>query len=145
MVPALFASLQSINADPALAPGARGARKLVVTEYFAGKEIPATNTVWIPPAVGAPCEVLKMEDTEIAHFTERAGQDRHFHKVGTEIYMVLEGAMTIEVDGTNYTLSQGDMIVVNPNSPHLVHHSPTPFLCRVVTVRCGGAKDKFVV
>lgn len=144
-IPVLYVSAQSIKTDPALAPGMRGARKLVVTETRPDKEAPATCALWHPPALDARCEVLLMQDTEIAHFTESAAQDRHYHEVGTEIYMVLEGIMAIEIDGTDYSLSRGDMVIVGPGTPHFVRPSRDPFLCRVITVHCRGADDKYVV
>jgi quercetin dioxygenase-like cupin family protein len=86
-----------------------------------------------------------MKDTEVAVFSQRALQDRHYHRLGTEMYMVLEGRMEIEVAGKNYVLFPGDMIVVNPNAVHQVKPEGTEFICRVVTVNCGGAPDKYVV
>ena len=56
--------------------------------------------------------------------------------------MVMEGEMVIEVDGKEYPLLAGDMIVVNPGATHQVKPEGTEFLCRVVTVNCGGDADK---
>jgi mannose-6-phosphate isomerase-like protein (cupin superfamily) len=82
---------------------------------------------------------------EIAVFNQFARQDRHYHNIGTEIYMVMEGHMIIEVKGVSYRIEAGDMIVVNPLAVHEVKPSGTEFLCRVVTVNCKGDKDKYVV
>lgn len=71
-----------------------------------------------------------------------AKQTRHWHKIGTEIYLLLEGAMAIEVEGSEYRLQPGDMIVVNPGAHHKVSRDGE-FLCRVITVNCGGPDDRY--
>ncbi len=62
--PALLIRARSVISDPALQPGARGARKLLVTEVFQAKERVATETVWSPPREGEKCPVQVMSDTE---------------------------------------------------------------------------------
>jgi mannose-6-phosphate isomerase-like protein (cupin superfamily) len=141
-LPALYIKLDALRDDPALQPGRRGARKLLVTELYGAKEEEASDAVWSPPRGAAKCPVQVMPDTELAVFTHLASQDRHWHEQGTEIYMVIEGEMIIEVEGVDYPLSAGDMIVVNPGAKHQVRPQGTEFLCRVVTVNCGGAADK---
>lgn len=143
-LPALFVRLDEVRKDPVLQAGRRGARKLLVTKLYESKEKEACDTVWSPPQGPDKCSVQLMPDSEIAVFTHLASQDRHYHKKGTEIYMVLEGEMTIEVEGVNYPLSAGDMIIVNPEAKHEVKPQGKKFLCRVVTVNCGGASDKYV-
>lgn len=133
----------AIKADPAIQAGGRGARKLLVTELYAARECAPTMVAWSPPMDAGKCPVQEMADTEVAVFNQFAKQDRHKHENGTEMYMVLEGTMTIEVDGIDYLLSSGDMIVVNPNACHEVKPCQSEFLCRVVTVNCGGPKDKY--
>jgi mannose-6-phosphate isomerase-like protein (cupin superfamily) len=135
---------QAAAADPALAPGARGARKHVVTSIFKKKEKGATEAVWRPPADGQKCPVLVADNWEMATFNEVTTQDCHLHRRGTEIFIVLEGTMKIEVDGKMFALKEGDTIVVNPGVLHEVLRE-SPFLARVVTVNCGGKDDKFVI
>lgn len=142
-LPALVVTHEAIRHDPALAKGARGARKLLVTEMFETKERETTDCIWSAPRDDEKCQVQIIPDTEVAYFTHCAAQDHHYHKRGTEMYMVIEGAMMIEVRGVDYELHSGDMIVVNPGAPHRVKPDSQPFLCRVVTVHCGGASDKF--
>ena len=141
---ALVVRLEAVKRDAALRAGGRGARKILVTEIYPARECEAADVDWTPPEddVGL-CPVQVTGDTEIAVFTQAATQDRHYHRTGTEIYMVLEGTMIIEVEGEDYTLSAGDMIVVNPGAIHEVKPEGTEFLCRVVTVNCGGAADKY--
>lgn len=141
--PALFVTLEAVKRDGALQPGGRGARKILVTEIYTSKETEASEVLWNPPADAGKCPVRVTNDTEVAVFTHAASQDRHYHERGTEMYMVLEGRMVIEVEGVDHTLSAGDMIVVNPGAIHAVKPEGTEFLCRVVTVNCGGASDKY--
>lgn len=142
---AFFVPMSAVKTDAALQIGARGARKLLVTDLYPTKEEEATNDIWAPPARGEKCPVQVMRNTEVGVFTHRATQDRHYHCLGTEVYMVLEGQMMIEVVGKDYSLVPGDMIIVNPNAVHEVKPEGTEFICRVVTVNCGGASDKYVV
>lgn len=85
-----------------------------------------------------------MVDTEAAVFTQGTPQDRHYHQKGTETYVVLEGAMTIEVEGVSYPLSAGDTITVFPNAAHEVKREGMEFLCLIFTANCGGKDDKFL-
>lgn len=140
---AFLVTKDAIKRDAALAAGARGARKLLVTELFAAKECEATDITWRPPDAGNKCPIQIMADSEVAVFNQHAAQDRHKHKRGTEIYMVLEGQMVIEIEGEDHKLLSGDMIVVNPNACHEVKPDGTEFLCRVVTMNCGGASDRY--
>jgi mannose-6-phosphate isomerase-like protein (cupin superfamily) len=137
MTSAFWVTLAENKRDPALAM--RGDRKLLVTEVYADKEAAATEIYWRP---GVPCPVQQMKDTESAIFTQAAKQTRHWHKIATEIYLLLEGVMTIEVEGSEYCLQPGDMMVVNPGARHNVCRDGE-FLCRVITVNCCGVDDRF--
>ena len=106
-------------------------------------ECEAKETAW--RADPSQCPVQRMPNTELAVFTHLAAQDRHYHKVGTEIYMVMSGTMLIEARGVNYHLAAGDMLVVNPGTVHEVMPSGTEFMSCVVTVKCKGKKDKVTV
>jgi mannose-6-phosphate isomerase-like protein (cupin superfamily) len=83
-----------------------------------------------------------MPNSEVAVFNQHAFQERHVHNQGTEIYIVVDGVMQIEVDGYDYHLSSGDMMLINPGTAHEVKPQGGQFLCRVVTLNCGGAKDR---
>lgn len=150
-----------VKKDTALAVGGRGARKIVVTELYQSKEVVFSETSWIPPETPAdPCSVLlstkcvlyagrlctKVPSYELAMFTNMTPQDRHYHKKGTEIYSVVEGEMVVEVDGTEFQVTEGGTLIVEPGAVHLVKSVPdTHFLCQVVTVNCGGVTDKYIV
>jgi len=141
----LHIQLSQVRQDPALASGKRGVRKLIVTEIFRDKELEATSDIWSSPAPGKECPVLRMSDTEMAVFNEGAEQDRHYHKEGTEMYESVVGEVILEVEGKIYRLSQGDVIVVHPFSVHEIKKNEGKFLCRVITLNCGGEKDKYRV
>lgn len=82
---------------------------------------------------------------EVATFNEKTEQDKHLHKLATEIYTVLDGKMKIEVDNIPYDLETGDEIIVFPGSVHQVLPSDDKFLARVHTVNCHGESDKYKV
>ena len=50
------------------------------------------------------------------------GQDfrAHYHEVMEENFYILEGTVTIVVDGTVHTLNQGQFIHIEPNEVHYV-------------------------
>ena len=88
------------------------------------------------------CAVLETRDTEVAVFNQTARQDRPRHQHGTEIYSVIEGAMLIEVEGVDYRLEAGDMIVIRPGACHAVKPEGSRFLCCVVAANCRGKADR---
>ena len=143
--PALSVSFASVQQDPKLQEEGVGARKLLVTEVYESSETPATQCEWRPPRQGEKCQVLKTTNIEAATFSEKAGQSHHWHGLATEIYLVLTGQMKIEVGGVTYTLGAGDMIVINPGTPHKVLRTDKPFLCRVIAANCRGRRDKHIV
>jgi mannose-6-phosphate isomerase-like protein (cupin superfamily) len=141
---AFFIQLSASKEDRALQNGEKSARKILVTDLRSSDEKEAFDDVWIPPKIGEICQVQQMKDTESAIFTNRAPQDRHFHRKGTELYMVIEGQMRIEVGDKEYLLSFGDMLVVNSYAIHQIKPKETEFICRVVTVNSGGRYDKYL-
>lgn len=145
MQPALVIHLTKIKQDPALQPDARGARKLLVTQIYPEREQTVGQTVWSPPASGEKCEVQVTPDIELALFTGQTAQDRHYHKVATELYTVLQGEMVIEVDEHSYLLSAGDTIVINPGTVHQIKPHDCDFICQVITTNCGGIADKYIL
>ena len=52
----------------------------------------------------------------------QAGQDfkAHYHNIMEENFYILEGKIDIEVDGTTHTLTQGQMIHIEPKEVHYV-------------------------
>lgn len=140
-LPAVVFRLSEARKDPGLKD--QGDRKQIVTEVYPEIEKLTEEVEWKPCAPPEKCPVLVMDHTESAVFTEQAKQDRHYHRAGTEIYLVIEGQMKIEVDDKLYTLYVGDMIVVTPGAWHEVQREGH-FLTRVITIDCQGVGDKFV-
>ena len=138
----LLVTMDSLQNEPNFELGSRGDRKLLVTSYYKN-ECPCETDIWQPRAKNGLCPVQIMDDTESAVFNQNVKQDRHYHKLGTEMYMLLTGKMSIEVEDKIYNLVPGDMIIVNPESFHKVL-SGTEFLCRVLTVNCHGPADKYM-
>jgi mannose-6-phosphate isomerase-like protein (cupin superfamily) len=132
----------ALKNDPALKPDGRGARKIGVTTKFDGKEHWAKETEW--RGESSSTAVVDIKNTEIAVFTETTTQDRHFHKKATEIYLILEGEMAIEIENKRYSLVQGDSIIVMAKSVHEIFRE-THFLAQVITVNTIGIEDKVVV
>ena len=139
MTPALLVTLEASKQDPALQT--RGDRKVLVTDIRPDTEQESADVLWRAPLPPAQCPVVVMRDTELAIFTERAKQTRHCHKIGTEIYTLLEGEMTMEAAGELYTLQPSDTLVVKTGVWHEVKRVKK-FVCQVVTVNCAGAKDR---
>lgn len=52
----------------------------------------------------------------------QAGQDfkAHYHNIMEEDFFILEGSVTIVVDGTPHKLSSGDLIHIEPGEVHYV-------------------------
>jgi quercetin dioxygenase-like cupin family protein len=140
MPPALIIRLADVIRDPALPE--RGQRKHIVTRLHPQNEQLADAVDWVHVDPARQCPVQVMTDTESAVFNQRAMQTRHRHQRGTEIYIVIEGRMRVEVEGKEHELAAGDMIVVNPGAWHEVRRTGE-FLCRVITVNCGGPDDRF--
>ncbi|MEI7456949.1 MAG: cupin domain-containing protein [Nitrosomonadales bacterium] len=139
---ALLISLAASKQDPALQSGQRGARKILVTELYPKNETEAADVIWQPGSDLCPVQVTP--DIEVAIFTQHAAQDRHYHKLGTEFYSVIEGRMVIEIEDHPYTLTAGDMIVVHPGTVHQVKPEGCEFICRVISANCGGISDKYI-
>jgi len=123
-------------------------RKIGVNNIFPNKEKYAIDTEWGPSA--SPEEKTPVIETgqggvEISTFNHLAGQGCHKHLLGTEIYVVLEGEMSIRLNETHEVkLCAGDEIVVLPNTVHEVLVSDQPFLTRVHSLNCYGEQDKYV-
>lgn len=142
---ALVVTRRAVDEDPALAAGGRGARKIVsITPPFEGKERIADGSIWSAAPAGGLTPILVADNWEFAIFNEVTKQDRHRHGVGTEIYMVREGLMQIEVEGQVYSLLAGDTIIVLPGSAHeVLRREGCSFETQLVCTNCGGPADKF--
>ena len=131
-------------------PGNNG-RKILATEVnpkFGEKEI--CDHVWLVPYVLPTGE----GGIEVATFTEFAGQDRHKHETGLEIYTVLKGTLEIYInDAGPFLVHEMEEVVILPGTVHEVvekipnqQNSEVDFalLVRVHSFNCFGVIDKFV-
>jgi len=79
--------------------------------------------------------IREFHHTELQSLAEASlepGQttQRHQHRVTEEIYIVLEGAGDLEVDGDRRGVGPGDAIVIPPGAWHeITATSPLRFLC----------------
>jgi quercetin dioxygenase-like cupin family protein len=53
-----------------------------------------------------------------AHTVELANGRAHYHKIATELYYVLEGEGTIELDGQAHPLKPGSIVQIPPGVVH---------------------------
>jgi len=143
MTRSLFVSMARVQKDPSMKPGARGARKLAVTQVYPQVETEATDPCWAPPDADRPCPVLSLPAAEMAVFNQNARQERHYHKLATEIYVVIEGAMAIEVDGKIHRMQPGDAAIIAPGVPHEIKKQGLKFTSYVIEAHCGGPDDKY--
>ena len=70
----------------------------------------------------------------LAEATIEAGEAtvRHHHRVSEEIYYLVEGTATMELDGETTTVSAGDAILIPPGAWHQITASaggPVRLLC----------------
>ncbi len=145
MNPSLCVNLDSLKTDPALLPGARGARKLAVTKICNCTEKKARSQQWAPPKAGERAPVLQMHAVEMAVFNQNADQQRHYHRQGTEIYVVVEGEMAIDVGSACHHLKPGGTVIIPPGVVHAVKKKGLKFIAYVINANCGGPGDKFPV
>ncbi|MGJ8725730.1 MAG: cupin domain-containing protein [Roseibacillus sp.] len=56
--------------------------------------------------------------------------DRHYHKVSEELYFLLEGKATMEIDGVSREVGPGDAILIPAGTWHQIEAlEETRFLC----------------
>lgn len=65
-------------------------------------------------------EYLHTSRQSLAEASLEAGQStrRHYHAASEEIYLVVEGAGTLEVDGETCEVGPGDAILIPPGAWH---------------------------
>ena len=51
--------------------------------------------------------------------------ERHYHRVTEEIYFVLKGSGTLEVDGETRTVRPGDAVLIPPGAWHTLENTGT--------------------
>jgi mannose-6-phosphate isomerase-like protein (cupin superfamily) len=75
-----------------------------------------------------------VENQSLAEASVPAGTAtiRHYHRDAEELYFLLEGAATMEVDGVEADVAAGDAILIPPGAWHQIRAAadgPVRFLC----------------
>ncbi|MFI9489107.1 cupin domain-containing protein [Promicromonospora sp. NPDC052451] len=66
----------------------------------------------------------------------------HLHRASDEVYVVLEGAIDLEVDGSRVTVEAGEAVTVGAGVPHALVAVRYP--ARGLTVRGPAVDDKVI-
>ena len=78
-------------------------------------------------------EYLHTAAQSLAEATLAPGQstERHYHRRSEEIYLLLEGGGTMELDGEEREVGAGDAILIPPGAWHTITAGPAGarFLC----------------
>jgi len=65
--------------------------------------------------------LISREDSDVAawvHAVDIDGAREHYHKLGTEVYYVLEGEGTVVLDGESFPVSKGSVVHIPPGVVH---------------------------
>jgi mannose-6-phosphate isomerase-like protein (cupin superfamily) len=135
------ASLNTARANHQGRFGSRGGQKILVIKQWP-QEAPLTAAAWNTLDEQGSRPVLVTQNIEFAVFDERAPQDRHHHKLATELYTVIEGTLHIEVENELYALAAGDTIIIRPGTRHEILRQGS-FVATVTIANCVGREDKF--
>jgi len=74
-------------------------------------------------ACGHRYKLLSVQDRDEgvaawAHVVDIDGAREHYHKVGTELYYVLEGEGSVTLDGVDHPVRKGSMVHIPPGVVH---------------------------
>ena len=88
-----------------------------------------------------PKYLMKGPRSNFAIVQFQAGQDfkAHYHNIMEENFYILEGKVDIEVDGTVHTLTQGQLIHIEPKEVHYVINRYDAPVRMVSTLEIGRA------
>lgn len=138
--------IENIANDLLSSSNKKGYRKIIVTSVRNETEKEIKNEIWSKTEADEKTNVILHPNAELSYFNRFAKQDRHFHKYATEIYTMLEGSLSIELDNTTYNLIRGDSLIVFPLSVHKIKQNDNEdFICQVVSINSRGQLDKFII
>jgi quercetin dioxygenase-like cupin family protein len=144
-VPFIVVRKERVRQDPWLAVHGNNGRKVLVNHMYPTEEEPLQDTEWHLGNDRVPVLETGIGGIEVATFTQTARQDCHKHLVGTEIYTVLEGEMSICLEeDSEVKLEAGDELIVLPGTVHEVLAKGKQFLARLHSINCHGKQDKYV-
>ncbi|MEM0969206.1 MAG: cupin domain-containing protein [Verrucomicrobiota bacterium] len=73
---------------------------------------------------------VKKQSLAEASLPPSQSTERHYHKISEELYFILEGVGSMEIDGTVQTVNPGDAILIPPGEWHqITATSSLRFLC----------------
>ncbi len=82
--------------------------------------------------LGIPMAPVRNQSLAEATLAPGQATERHYHRQAEEIYFLLEGSGTMEVDGEESRVGPGDAVLIPPNSWHRIcaeGGAPLRFLC----------------
>ena len=65
--------------------------------------------------------LISRQDTDVnawAHAVDIDGARLHYHKIGTELYYVLDGEGTVQLDGVDHPVRKGSIVHIPPGVVH---------------------------
>lgn len=97
-----------------------------------------------PCPCGSATRIITREDTDLAgfHITHIQDAKRHYHKHTTEMYHILEGTGTMEVDEDAFPVEPGDTLLIPPGTPHRGYGD---FTTIVIPIPAFDPDDEYVV
>lgn len=73
---------------------------------------------------------VKLQSLAEATLPAGASTQRHYHRASEELYFILEGRGTMEIDGESRRVVPEDAILIPPGARHqITAESPLRFLC----------------
>lgn len=75
---------------------------------------------------------IRINEAESQNFIDPV----HFHKMGTEYYLTIEGTGVIEIEGQEVELNEKQMVMVEPGEKHAVKRifkTPLTIICFCTT------------
>lgn len=90
-------------------------------------------------------EYVRTSAQTLAEGTLQPGQrtDRHYHRIAEEIYLILEGGGTLEVDGATAEVGAGEAILIPPGSWHELVAGPDGVRLLCTCVPAYSSEDTF--
>ncbi len=76
-----------------------------------------------PSTCGYRYKLLSVQDRDAdiaawAHAVDIDGAKEHYHKIGTELYYVLEGEGAVKLDGVEHPVRKGSIVHIPPGVVH---------------------------
>ena len=89
------------------------------------------------PPIACPCgqstRIITYKDTSKLniHRTEISNSEKHYHKKTTEVYYILKGSGTMDLDGQTVNLTPGQVVYIPPKVRHQVTGNITTIIVGV--------------